>query len=145
MKKVDRLQEFSNATLAICNLYERHVLQPISGALIVRRVPLLTITALLAAFVLSACSSSGPSDDYLLSDFAQEGLSSIRITHKGECDPISPTARARGIDEAWLITFDYDSSGVGHIADYPELYVKVEGSWQRGSGYYDELGWPACP
>lgn len=145
MKKAGRSSELSNAVLAIRDLYGRLILQPLSGALTIRRVPLITVTTLFAVFILSACSS-GPADDFLLSDFAQnEGLSKIRITHKGKCDPISPTAGARGITEAWLITFDYDSRAVGHITDFVTLYVKGEGGWERGHGYYDELGWPACP
>lgn len=87
----------------------------------------------------------GPSTGFLISDFTRDGISDVSVLHKGKCDPLSPTAEARGIKEAWLVLFDYDSRGIGHIAEFPVLYGRADGDWGRLSGYYDDSGWPRCP
>ncbi len=94
--------------------------------------------------VLTACSS-GPSDDFLLSDLhrysGNKKLKTIQILHKGKCESISVTVKARGVDEAWLVDFeyDYDVEMEGYMKPGGEikeviLYVKYEGRWQRASG-----------
>jgi hypothetical protein len=65
----------------------------------------------LILLALTACSSE-PSDNLLLDLFKSNmaGLfrtRDIHILHKGKCEPISATAKAKGVDEAWLVGFDY--------------------------------------
>ena len=93
----------------------------------------LTLMTLLAAFLLASCNlfRSGPPDDFLRSDFSNE-VTNLQIKRKIKCDSISPEAQALGIDEAWLVAFEYDSpdKSVGHISNYIQLYVFAEGEWQ---------------
>ena len=71
-----------------------------------RNLFVLSITLL----ILTACSSEPP-DDFLLSDFAgySDDITNARIERKVKCDSISSTALAKGVEEAWLVTFDYGS------------------------------------
>ena len=88
----------------------------------------------IALLILTACSSEPP-DNFLLSDFAgySDDITNARILRKGKCGSISSTALAKGVEEAWLVTFDYDSELVPHNESYlVVLYVKADGDWLNG-------------
>ena len=105
--------------------------------------------SLALGFLLTACSlsgsllqpsptPSGPPNDFLLSDPAWELVENLQVLRKVRCDTISPEARALGIEDAWLVAFEYDSpyANVGHVSNYVLLYVKASGEWRNAWLYY---------
>lgn len=86
---------------------------------------------------LTGCSSA-PKDDYLISRISDdlgygnpmlEGMwpTNVSITAKGKCDELSTTAEARGISEAWLISYQYDNENNGNYRNGDGLYTVENG------------------
>lgn len=98
------------------------------------------------ALVLTACMSKPP-DDFLLSDFAgyRSDITNVQIVRKLRCDRISTPAKILGVEDAWLVTFDYESEIIPDDDSWLiVLYVNVDGNWLNGWVNF-EFQIDACP
>ena len=97
--------------------------------------------AAIACTLLASCSS-GPPTEFLERDFARNGSRNIQVVRKVHCDSVSAEARALGIDDAWLVSFDYDSQArdaegrIIHVSNRVQLYVKSDGNWYNAFRRY---------
>ena len=64
------------------------------------------------------------------------------VISKGECDEISATAKARGIEEAWIVEYSFevynDAFSRWDTNNTNTLVVKKNGQWE-------DYGTPICP
>jgi hypothetical protein len=57
-------------------------------------------------------------------------ITNVQIIRKVQCPSVSTELRARGTDDAWLVTTAiYDSAGT-YKYDFITLYVHNNGAWQ---------------